>query len=198
MTHHALNIPEVGNEPLAGEHAAVSATLFIGNAGLCMLSPWFPQLLNLAGYLDEGKKDFKDEESKIRALFLLQYLACSEEKEYGETELAFNRLLVALPMHIPVPNRLELTDMERQAAESMLRGVKSNYSKFGNTSIKGFQDSFIVRKGSLQQQEQQWRLNVECKAYDILLDSLPWSFSQIHFPWLKKHIQIFWRENQKL
>ena len=58
-------------------------------------------------------------------MFLLQYLTCQEEKEYRETELVFNRLLVGLPMHIPLPKRLELTAEEKQIADSLLSAVKA-------------------------------------------------------------------------
>lgn len=164
----------------------------IGNAGLCILTPWFPRLLDLLGYLDEDRKDLKDTASKIRAVFLLQYLTCLEEKAYQETELAFNRILVALPIHIPLPESLTLTDKEKQIVESMLTAVKANWSKMKNTSLKGFQQSFIIRTGKLEQKEERWLLTVDSRAYDILLESIPWGFKLIRFPWMKKYVQVVW------
>lgn len=166
--------------------------IFIGNAGLCLISPWTPRLFGMLGYLAEDKKSFKDTESKIRAVFLLQYLTCSEEKEYQETKLAFNRLLVALPIHIPLPKRLELSSEEKQTAESLLSAVKSSWEKMKHTSVMNMQQSFIVRNGRLEEQEDKWMLAVDNRAYDILLDSVPWGFIQICFPWLKKNVQVVW------
>lgn len=171
--------------------------LFISNAGLCLLTAWLPRLLELLGYLDKDKKDFKDTATKIRTVFLLQYLTCSEEKEYRETELAFNRLLVSLPMNIPLPESLALTDEEKQTAESMLAGVKANWQAMNGTSIKGFQNSFIMRTGRLEQQEERWLLTVDNWTLDILLDSVPWGFKQIRLPWLKKYIQVVWHDKQE-
>lgn len=169
----------------------------IGNAGLCLLSPWFPRLFALLGYLDEEKRNFKDTASKIRAVFLLQYLASPEEKDYREPELVFNRLLVALPVQIPLPKRVELTDGEREMADNMLAGIKANWPKMDGTSVSGFRQSFILRDGRLEQQDERWLLTVESRVFDILLDTVPWAFRQLRFPWLKKYIQVSWHEKQE-
>lgn len=169
----------------------------VGNAGLCLLSPWFPRLFAMLGYLDEEKRNFKDTASRIRAVFLLQYLASPEERDYREPELAFNRLLVALPAQVPLPKRIELTDEEKRTADGMLEGVKSNWVKMKGTSVNGFRQSFILRDGRLEQQDEKWLLTVESRVIDILLDTVPWAFRQIRFPWLKKHIQVAWHEGQE-
>ncbi|MCD7925828.1 MAG: hypothetical protein LUI85_14515 [Bacteroides sp.] len=196
LLKEALNITNA-EDYLMEELTESPGILLIGNAGLCLLAAWFPRLLELLGYLNEDKKDFKDTASKVRAVFLLQYLTCSEEKEYRETELAFNRLLVSLPMHIPLPESLELTDKEKQTAESMLAGVKANWQAMTGTSVKGFQENFILRTGRLEQQEEKWMLTVDNKTIDLLLDTVRWGFRQIHFPWLKKYIQVVWHERQE-
>ena len=169
----------------------------VENTGLCLFHLWFPRLFDLLDYLNEDKRNFKDEASKIRAVFLLQYLVYGEERKYRETGLAFNRLLVSLPMHIPLPESLELTDKEKQTAESLLAGVKANWRAMNGTSVKGFQESFIIRTGSLEEQEEKWLLTVDNKTIDILIDTVPWSFRQIRFPWLKKYIQVVWHEKQE-
>ncbi|WP_293670312.1 contractile injection system tape measure protein [uncultured Parabacteroides sp.] len=184
------------NEETIMEMKEVPEVMLISNAGLCLLAPWFVRLFSMLGYLDEEKKKFKDTASKVRAVFLLQYVTYGEEQEYREPELAFNRLLTALPLHVPLPKRLALDDTERQVADSMMAGVKANWSQMGGTSIKGFRLSFIARNGTLEQQEERWLLAVENKTHDILLESIPWSFKQIRLPWLKKHVQVAWREKQ--
>jgi hypothetical protein len=174
-----------------------SEIALVGNAGLCLLSPWFPRLFALLGYLDGENRNFRNTASRIRAVFLLQYLACPEEKDYREPELAFNRLLVALPAQVPLPKRMELTDEERRTADNMLAGVKANWPKMDGTSVSGFRQSFILRDGRLEQQDEKWLLTVESRVYDIMLDAVPWAFRQIRFPWLKKYIQVSWHEKQE-
>lgn len=169
----------------------------VNNAGLVLLSPWLPRLFAMLGYLNEDRRDLKDDESRIRAIFLLQYLTCSEEKEYEKTDLMFNRVLVSLPIQIPLPKSLALSDEEKRYCESLLNSVKANWSKMNGTSMKGFQQSFIFRTGHLDQQEERWLLTVDNRGYDILLDSVPWSFRQIRFPWLKKYVQVIWHEKHE-
>lgn len=190
-------MPEEEKNWLIGEPMSDPKIFFIDNAGLCLLSAWFLRLLSMLDYLNEARKDIKDTKSRIRAIFLLQYLTCQEEKEYRETELVFNRLLVGLPMHIPLPKRLELTAEEKQIADSLLSAVKAHWPKMNGTSMKGFLQSFVTRTGRLEEQDETWVLTVDDKAFDILLDSIPWGFRQIRLPWLKKYIQVKWHEKQE-
>lgn len=170
--------------------------LTVGNAGLCLLAPWFVRLFAMLGWLDEERKKFRSTASKVRAVFLLQYTVCGEEREWREAELAFNRLLTALPGNVPLPKRLPLTEEERQTADSMVAGVKANWPQMGGTSVEGFRGSFLLREGTLEQEEEHWLLTVKEKAYDILLETVPWGFRQIRLPWLKKHVQVRWHEKQ--
>lgn len=196
-TPEARAVGEEENLPQIEEQPKVPDYLFITNAGLCLLTPWFSRLFLMLGYLNEEGKAFKDITSQIRAVFLLQYLTCLEEKAYRETELVFNRVLVDLPLYIPLPKQLELTDEEKQTAESLLEGMKAYWTEMSGTSLKGFLLSFIVRDGKLEQQDEKWILTVDDRAYDILIASVRWGFRLIHFPWLTKHIQVIWHEKQE-
>lgn len=182
------------------EDAVQPEYIEVPNAGLCLLAIWFPRLFDMLGLLAanaDGKKDFKDIGTRIRAVFILQRLVTDEVREYEEHELAFNRILTGCPFHVPLPKTLELTQNEIQTAESMLAGVKANWDKLKNTSIKGFQRSFIERPGRLEQREDKWVLYVENRGYDILLDSLPWSYRIIRLPWLRKKINVVWRDKEE-
>ena len=179
------------------EETAQPEYIPVTNAGLCLFAPWLLRLFGMLDLLAEGRKDLKDIDARIRAIFILQRLVTAEELEYKESDLAFNRLLVACPFNVPLPKYLKLTDKEIETVESMLAGVKANWSKMANTSIGGFQRSFIEREGHLEQQESKWILTVGNKAYDILLDSLPWSYKMIRLPWLKKPISVSWRDKEE-
>lgn len=183
------------------EEAVQPEYIEVPNAGLCLLAIWFARLFGMLGLLKEkedGKKDLRDMEARIRAIFILQRIVTDEPREYKEQELAFNRILTGCPFYVPLPKRLPLTSQEIQTVESMLSGVKSNWDKPKNTSVKGFQHSFIERPGKLEQREDKWVLYVENRSYDLLLDSLPWSYRQIRLPWLKKNIHVVWRDKEEI
>ena len=179
------------------EETAQPEYIPVTNAGLCLLTPWVIRLFGMLDLLTEDKKDLKDMDARIRAIFILQRLVTAEIREYKESDLAFNRLLVGCPFNVPLPKSLELTDKEVKTIESMLAGVKANWSKMENTSVGGFQRSFIEREGHLEQRVNKWVLTVENKAYDILLNSLPWSYRMIRFPWLKKPVSVLWRDKEE-
>lgn len=185
------------NEVAELEEAVQPDYIPVTNAGLCLFAPWIIRLFGMLELLSKDRKDLKDMDARIRAIFILQRLVTAEQREYKESDLAFNRLLVACPFNVPTPRNLELTDKEIETVESMLAGVKANWPKMVNTSVGGFQRSFIERDGRLEQQEGKWVLTVENKAYDILLDSLPWSYKMIRFPWLKKPISVSWRDKEE-
>ena len=182
------------------EDAVQPEYIEVPNAGLCLLAVWFTRLFDMLGLLEanaDGKKDLRDTAARIRAIFILQRLVTDEKREYREQELALNRILTGCPFHVPLPKTLELTDNEIRTVESMLSGVKANWDKMKGTSVKGFQKSFIERPGKLEQREDKWILYVEEHSYDILLDSLPWSYRTIRLPWLKKKINVIWRDKEE-
>lgn len=177
-------------------HTAIDY-LIIPNAGLVLLAPWLPRLFGMLGLFNEDGRDFKDTQSHIRAVFISQWLVVSKpDREYREAELAFNRILVGCHFRIPMPRKMELTQKETETANQMLEGVKANWPKMYNTSIPGFQHSFIERTGRIEKQKDKWVVSVDERSYDILLDSLPWSYTMIRFPWLSKHINVLWRNKE--
>lgn len=169
----------------------------VDNAGLALLAPWFPRLFAMLGMLNGEKKDFKDMESRIRAIFILQRLVTYEDREYKESELAFNRILVGCPFYEPLPAKMELTEEELDIIESMMNGIKGNWPKVQNISIRGFQHNFIERSGHLEQKDDKWLLSVDTRAYDVLMDSVPWSYNRVQFPWLTLPIHVSWRSKQE-
>lgn len=49
-----------------------------------------------------------------------------------------------------------------------------------------------MRNGLLNETANRWTLTVEKKAYDLLIQKSPFSFSIIKFPWMEKPLHIDW------
>lgn len=96
-------------------------------------------------------------------------------------------------MEEALPDRIELTPEEKETLRSLLTSVLQNWSKMRNTSIEGLQHSFLQREGMLEDKKDHYSLTVTAKAYDMLLDSLPWSFSLIKQAWMEKRFIVTWR-----
>ena len=165
----------------------------ISNAGLVILFPFLPMLFMRLNMLSQDRRGFNSNESKVRAIFILQHLMASEDREYDEKDLFLNRLLINYPFNEPLPKRMELNQDELNTIDSLLEAAKTNWEKMRNTSMRGFQEAFLRRAGFIEKTEREWVLTVEERAFDILLDSIPWSYKLVRFPWMENILKVNWR-----
>jgi hypothetical protein len=162
--------------------------IFIDNAGLVLLHPFLLRFFNLLGIATEDELLQPE-----RALCLLHYLVTglTEAPEY---ELVLPKLLCGIPLSMPVPLIIKISESEKNEASAMLEAVISHWEALGNTSVDGLRGSFLVRPGKLSQKEDgDWLLQVESRTYDILLDQLPWGIAMIRIPWMKTMLWVEWR-----
>ena len=164
--------------------------IYIANAGLVLISPYLPQLFRMLDLTLESK--FKDERAAERAIHLLQF-AANESCDSPEFLLPLNKLLCGVATGVPIVRGIEPLPKEKEAIEGMLSAIIRNWAIIGNTSVQGLRQSFLQRGGLLQLQGENWRLKVEQKGMDVLLDRLPWSFSIIKYPWMPRPIHVEWR-----
>lgn len=166
--------------------------IFIPNAGLVLIYPFIPRLFSMLKLTDNGT--FPSLELKTRAVFILQQLLFDEWDSFPETDLVLNKLLTGIPLdEHPLPLRVVLSEEEKELCASLLEGVKQNWEKLKNSSHKALQEAFLRREGILEKTENGWQLRVEEKAYDMLLDTLPWSYKAIKYTWMKEIIHVQWR-----
>jgi|AGTN01.3.fsa_nt_gi hypothetical protein len=166
--------------------------VFIGNAGLVLLSPFLPRLFDMLHLTERG--NFKNEESQITTIFLMQYAAYGDQyTEFGEHELTLNKLLTGIHPGKSIPKTCELTNEQHETVTFMLKSVLQHWGKLKNTSIPGLQEAFFQREGKLEEKDERIKLTVAEKPYDMLLDSIPWNFRNIKFPWMEKYIEVKWR-----
>lgn len=165
----------------------------IPNAGLVILFPFLPMLFMRLNMLSQDRRSFNSNESKVRAIFILQRLIANEDREYDEKDLFLNRLLINYPSNEPLPKKLELNQNELSTIDSLLEAAKTNWEKMKNTSMRAFQEAFLSRNGFIEKTEREWTLTVEERAYDILLDSIPWSYKLVRLPWTDNILKVNWR-----
>jgi hypothetical protein len=71
--------------------------------------------------------------------------------------------------------------------------VIAHWRALGSTSVAGLRESFLQREGCLSRKDDDWRLLVETRSYDMLLDRLPWGFATIKYSWMPGAIRVDWR-----
>jgi len=164
--------------------------IYIANAGLMLVSPYLPKLFEMLKLTEDSK--FIDEEMAERAIHLLQYVV-NERCDSPEFLLVLNKLLCGVVSKIPIAREIVPLPHEIEAIEGMLKGIIANWSALGSTSVAGLRESFLQRAGRLQLKNDNWYLKVEPKAFDMLLDRLPWSIAIIKYSWMKRPIYVEWR-----
>lgn len=164
--------------------------IFIKNAGLILLSPYLGMLFERCGLMQQS--EFIDDESRFKAVHLLEYAATGKTGK-EEYELVINKLLCGMSITDPVERNVELSDNDKEIVNGLLTAITQQWKPLNGTSIEGLQESFIQRDGKLEEEEEQYFLKVEQKAFDMLLDQVPWNIGTIKLSWMKKILIIEWR-----
>jgi hypothetical protein len=175
---------ETDDEPLPLED------IYITNAGMVLLAPYLPRLFERLGFTDSG--EFKTRLAAERAVHCLQYLVNSN-LDSPEYQLVLNKLLCGVNPGFPICRGIELSADERLQLEGLLKAVTQHWKALENTSIDGLRESFLQRNGRLQLKHDSWQLSVETRAFDMLLQQVPWSFSTIKFAWMDRVIYVEWQ-----
>lgn len=185
--------PESETEPAdrdrQPEKTGLDETLHIRNAGLVLFWPFLPRFFSHLELVCGD--DFLDDKARLRAMQLLGYLE-SGEGSLPEYRMVLAKLMCGFPVTDPPGIPVALSASETEEADELLRSVIGHWKALKNTSVKGFRDSFVRRDGLLRQETDTWKLYVERKAFDVLLDKLPWSVSVVKLPWMKGPIMVEW------
>jgi len=166
-------------------------SLTVPQAGLVLLHPYIIRLLENTGMKDKGRAQLIPAVFP-RAASLLHYLASGQEEVY-EFDLGLEKVILGLPPGSSLPvSRGLLSEQDKEEADTLLRSVINHWSVLKNTSPQGLRVSFLERPGLLNEEEDGWRLRVERKTIDVLLDHLPWSIGIVKLPWMKTPLYTEW------
>jgi hypothetical protein len=181
-----------GAEPGSGQEPAEKLfPLQIAQAGLVLLHPYLNRFFEHCGVKEPEQKKLPPY-GLPRMAALLHYLATGRE-QVAEFELGMIKVLLGLEPRssLPICEGL-LTEADKVESQSLLHAVISHWSALKATSVPGLRSSFIERPGLLRQIEGGWRLNVERRSYDLLLERIPWSFSLVRLPWMDRPLFVEW------
>ncbi|WP_423601871.1 contractile injection system tape measure protein [Sphingomonas sp. MS122] len=166
----------------------------IANAGLVLLHPYFPLLFDRLGLLTagtDGQPHMGGPEAASRAVHLLQYLVTGR-LDTPEPELALNKLLAGIPLSAPVAPAIAVVETDLEICGGLLAAVIAHWPQMRDTSIDGLRIGWLQREGRIEPGEDFWRLTVQRRSYDVLLQTLPWSFTLIRHRWMPHLIDVTW------
>ncbi|MCG8306785.1 MAG: hypothetical protein MI975_05285 [Cytophagales bacterium] len=162
----------------------------IKNAGLVLLHPYLSGFFQAASLTD--KSDRFIPAKKELAVHLLHYLATGKLHQ-PEYNLVFEKFICGFPIQSPIRKDIGIPNKLRQESENLLAAVLKHWGALKHTSPDGLREGFIQRDGKVILSEgSKYRIVVERKAQDILLDRLPWTISHVRLPWIDKLIYVEW------
>jgi len=163
---------------------------YVNNAGLVLLAPYLPRFFTMTEVVESNV--FPSEIQQQRAALLLQY-ACAGSTDFREEDLLLNKLLCGMAYDSTLGYPIEVKEEEEEITGQMLEAIISHWDLVKNSSREGFRESWLWREGKLIPNEASWELAVGQKAYDVLLDYLPFTLSPVKLPWMKMPINVQWR-----
>lgn len=175
--------------PFEQDFEGSDASFLIGNAGLVLLHPYLKTFFVNLGLVKEGK--FISKRARFKAIHVLQFLI-DGELEHPEHLLTLNKMLCGWPVNAPVPLSISLSEAERQSCEDFIAAVISMWEQMKNSSHANFRGSFLKREGLLRKEREEWTLRVAPRAYDVLLQSLPWGYSVVNNSLMDTIIYVEW------
>ena len=164
--------------------------IWIDNAGLVLVAPFFPRLFERCGYLEGG--EFTGHLASQRAVHLTQYLVTGAAERWREFAAALNKVLCGLEPAAAVVDTVELTPEECAAADGLLEFCARQWPRGAAVSPAGLRSSYLRRPGKLVAGEEDWRLHVEKRGWDVLLPELPWTFPGQPPKWMPRPLRVDW------
>jgi hypothetical protein len=173
--------------------AEPEGAIFIDNAGIVLLNPYLPTLFERLGLLTETDKGPRlvGLEATSRGVHLLQYIA-DGRCDRPEPVLVLNKLLCGLTPAQPIEASIEPSDFERATCDGLTAAVIANWPSIANSSPAALRETFLQRQGRLLRGDRGWKLHVQRKTLDVLVDQLPWSFAQLFHRWMAEPVQVTW------
>lgn len=161
----------------------------VKQAGLIIIHPFITGFFKKLGFIENSKNILN--EKMETAVQVLHYLATGANY-FFEANLIFEKFLCNYPIGIPVRRESMLNEEIKSTSNKLLSDVISLWPALKNTSPDGLRQMFFQRDGKLIQKDGNFRLIVERKAQDILLEKLNWSLSLVKIPFRKELLFIDW------
>lgn len=189
--HHALQRQEVDvmRDEIQTQDKPDPLSQSIGNAGLLLLWPLFPQLFSQLNLWEEGQ--FISDAVRWQAVYCLDRLVWGEADPEDE-RLTLNRLLCNISPFTSIPAHSPLSVLQQQQTDDWLTAVGQRLAGWQKLSLTDIRQLFLQRVGEISTEGTLLRISVKPKPYDFLLRDWPWPMTLASFPWAEQPLTIVW------
>lgn len=161
---------------------AVMNRIVVDDAGIVLLNPFFHVLFARLGYTDE-ENNFLSVESRVRAVNVLKGIVSGFEYPHADYNTVLEKIICGLEPSFPLGNDFEATDEEREEVDALFESVTQYWRSMKGASAQALRETFLCRKGTVENDGTGWLLRVEGRSLDILLEDMPWGYSTFVLPW---------------
>jgi len=163
--------------------------LFIDNAGLILLWPFLAMLFDRCGLTING--DFLEDQNRHKAALLLHY-AATGSVDLDTPETTIHKVLCGIHPTFPLDQGVDVNVENLKVVDGLLYNITQQWSPLKGTSIDSLRSSFIQREGRLEEEEDRFYMIIEKKAFDMLLNQIPWNIDKIKLSWMHKMLEVEW------
>lgn len=177
-----------GNEFIVPDHQTL---FYVLNAGIVVLAPFFPQLFRALAWVEYDR--WKNASTLSLAVRLIGHI-CSGNGEDWEYNWVLAKILCGVPPETVIDMEPLLPEEAIVLSVQMMEAVIDQWKVLKSTTPEGLRELFILREGKLSADGEGtgWRLRVEKKSQDVLLERLPWGISVIRLPWMETMLLVEW------
>ena len=187
--HAALDAPDEDPAAAQAEGPASEGALAVTDAGLVVAGPFLPELYRRLGLL--AGAGFPDDAARERAVHLAARVAWGAGAR-AEPDLVVAKLLCGWPLAAPVARDPKIGVAEAAECEALLGAIIGHWTALGAASPEAVRETFLIRPGLLTVGETGWRLRVERRTLDVLLDRAPWSVRVQKAAWMPRPLLVDW------
>jgi hypothetical protein len=161
----------------------------VSNAGLVLLWPLLPGLFSRLGLQEHGQ--FIDRRAQLNAACWLDEWLW-QDQAHAQWRTPLTKLLCAIAVDTslfpwPEPDAKVMASLDELLATFLAQTPA--LTRCSGDEVRRW---FLQRPGWLHCQDQQWTLQVEDDACDVLLLDLPWSKNQVLLPWMDSPLNVAW------
>ena len=161
--------------------------------GLMMIAPYYATLFKRL-LLMEGLQ-FLSESHQITAYHVLLYIT-EMDAEILPTEVQdlIPRIITGIAPESELFLEKPLTEETKTEAKRFLTAIKMQWPLMANVSLRGFIESFLLRGGlAWKADDGSWNIEVEGMGSDIIMQTIPWGYATMKFPWTSYLVYTIWK-----
>ena len=179
---------ELSKDQIIGVH-------YMNNGGFTLVATLLGDFWKDLGWVKQG--NFLHYEKQVLALWACHYMVSRQPVEI-EHAMHLYKVLTGFSssQSVLLPISSLVTKQEQshiiKSSEKFVHKVMNRWAHIMCVDINEFRERFFLRNAKLSEYQSHWLLEIQRKADDILLDTVPWAFDVVRYKWMEKPLRVKW------